>query len=317
MFLQNKDITNYIHSVDVEKLPIIYDNKMEVDLFGSKILVEPNEWLWHLHLKLTDVCNAKCGFCVEQKVIKQENSKRFIERVDAMMCEMERAGILYSVSVTGGEPLMFDRFDELCEVLKKHDIKFLTMNTNGKLLEQNLNKIDGLFDFVDISRHNADDSRNNLIFNQSMPTIEDLRNIKSKLKHTRMRIQCVLCDINTIKDLEKFIDIFSFADDLSFRKLMKLSKDSGIEYDDKAEFYHELLEYVFSNFEFVEQTVQDYYVYEIWRHKDINITFSYSNMEMLYKVENMEDDAVCREFIVHPDGTISGSWNKNKKIILR
>ena len=34
-------------------------------------------------------------------------------------------------------------------------------------------------------------------------------------------------------------------------------------------------------------------------------------------IEKIEDDSVCREFIVHPDGTITGSWDKNMKVIKR
>lgn len=45
MFVQIKDIKDYIHKCNVEKLPITYDDKMEVNLFGNKILVERNEWL--------------------------------------------------------------------------------------------------------------------------------------------------------------------------------------------------------------------------------------------------------------------------------
>lgn len=157
MFVQHTKIEDYIHSCDVEKLPITYDDKMEVNLFGNKILVEKNEWLWHLHLKLTDACNARCFFCVEQNSKCQENAEYFISQVDSMLSEMEQAGILYSVSVTGGEPLLFKKFNELCEVLEKHDIKFLTMNTNAKYLDKHIDKIDGLFDFVDISRHAISD----------------------------------------------------------------------------------------------------------------------------------------------------------------
>lgn len=36
---------------------------------------------------------------------------------------------------------------------------------------------------------------------------------------------------------------------------------------------------------------------------------------VLSEVEKTEDDHVCREFIIHPNGTISGSWNKNMKVI--
>ena len=105
MFVQHTKIEDYLHSCDVEKLPITYDDKMEINLFGNKILVEKNEWLWHLHLKLTDACNARCFFCVEQNSKCQENAEYFISQVDSMLSEMEQAGILYSVSVTGSPPV--------------------------------------------------------------------------------------------------------------------------------------------------------------------------------------------------------------------
>ena len=317
MFVQHTKIEDYLHSCDVEKLPITYEDKMEVNLFGNKILVEKNEWLWHLHLKLTDACNARCFFCVEQNSKCQENAEYFISQVDSMLSEMEQAGILYSVSVTGGEPLLFKKFDELCEVLEKHDIKFLTMNTNAQYLDKYIDKIDGLFNFVDISRHAISDQRNNEIFGCDMPTLNELKSIKKRLKHTKMRIQCVLCDVDSIEDVLNRIGAYSFADDLSFRKLMKLGEQTGIEYDDKEDLYNQILEYAFNHFELIEQTIQDYYVYEIWKYNDTYITFSYSNMKMLGAVEKVEDDAVCREFIIHPDGTIAGSWDKNMKVIKR
>ena len=315
MFIQNKSIKDYIHKCNVERLPINYDGKMEVNLFDHRILVEKNEWLWHLHLKITDKCNAKCSFCVEQNAERCENAEYFIMQVDEMLSEMEKEGILYSVSVTGGEPLLFEKFTKLCEVLGKHDIKFLTINTNGKYLENHIKEIDGLFDFVDISRHAISDKKNNEIFGTCMPSLVDLERIKGKLLKTKMRLQCVLCDANTIEDVLNMIDAYSFADDLSFRKLMKLSEKSGIKYDEKEELYSKILEYAYNHFEFIEQTIQDYYVYEIWKYKDTLITFSYSNMKMLSEIEKTEDDSVCREFILHPDGTISGSWNKNMKVI--
>lgn len=317
MFVQNTDKRNYIHSCDVENLPIIYENKKEVNLFGHKILVEKNEWLWHLHLKLTDICNAKCFFCVEQNSQCEENADKYIKQVDLMLSEMEREGILYSVSVTGGEPLLFKKFDGLCEVLKKHDIKFLTMNTNAKYLNQYIEQIDGLFNYVDISRYAISDKRNNEIFGVDMPTLKDLMRIKKRLKHTKMRLQCVLCDVNSVGDVLDLINAYSFADDISFRKLMKLNEQTGIKYDDKQDLYNQILEYAFNHFELVEQTIQDYYVYEIWKYNGTFITFSHSNMKMLSEIEKDENDSVCREFIIHPNGTISGSWDKNMKVIKR
>lgn len=306
---------NYIRSADVEKLPISYEDKIEKELFGHKVLLENNPWMWHLHLKLTDACNARCAFCVEQNSVCHENANRFVEHVDKMLTEMEKANILFSVSVTGGEPLLFRKFEHLCDVLSKHNIQFLTMNTNGKYLNEHLSIIDGLFDFVNISRQSIDDKRNNEIFCDEMPTVTELRELKSQLKKTKMRIQCVMCDMKDTTDMMNFIKTFSFADDLSFRKLMKLSEKHGVTYDDKEELYQRALQFAYENFEFIEQTVQDYYIYEIWKYNGTQILFSYSNMKMLYEVESKEPENICREFIIHPNGIVSGSWDYTSKIL--
>lgn len=317
MFRTTNSIDEYLHSADVEKLPITYENKLRVNLFGQEVLVEKNEWLWHLHLKITNACNAKCKFCVEQNSKCSENAKYYIEQVDKMLTEMEREGILYSVSLTGGEPLLFKEFSALCDILRKHDIKFLTMNTNGTYLKSHIDEIDGLFDFIDISRHSISDTHNNEIFGTEVPTIEELKDIKSSLKSTKVRIQCVMCDVNSIDGLLEFVNMFRFVDDISFRRLMKLPEKYGVTYKTKDDLYNQILEYAFNNLKLVEQTIQDYYVYEIWNYDGINITFSYSNMNMLSNVENIEDKRVCREFIIHPNGVISGSWDFDNKVLSR
>lgn len=315
MFKYIDNRKEYLENVNVEDNIISYDGKMKKTIFGHDVLLEKDPWLWHLHLKTTDACNAKCKFCVEQNQKCEENAKKYLESVELMLSEMEAQGILYSVSVTGGEPLLFKKFGELCNVLKKHDIKFLTMNTNARFLSSRISDIDRTFDFVDISRHSVSDERNNEIFGCEMPAISDLKDIKSSLKKTKVRMQCVIADINGPEDMMKFIDAFRFADDISFRNLMKLSDQHGVKYQSKDDIYKEMLEYAFRNFDFVEQTIQDYYVYETWKHNGLPITFRYSNMSMLYKVEKDEDERVCREFIIHPDGVVSGSWDKNRKIL--
>ena len=317
MFRTINSIDEYLHSADVENLPIAYEDKLHVNLFGNEVLVEKNEWLWHLHLKITNACNANCKFCVEQNSKCSENAKYYIEQVDKMLTEMEREGILYSVSLTGGEPLLFKEFSALRNILRKHDIKFLTMNTNGTYLKSHIDEVDGLFDFIDISRHSISDTRNNEIFGTEVPTIEELKDIKSSLKSTKVRIQCVMCDVNSIDGLLEFVNTFRFADDISFRRLMKLPEKYGVTYETEDDLYNQILEYAFNNFKLIEQTIQDYYVYEIWDYNGIDITFSYSNMNMLSNVENVEDERVCREFIIHPNGVISGSWDFNNKVLSR
>lgn len=317
MYKTIKNKEEYIHAVNVSKFPINNDGKKEVRLFGRDVLLEDNEWAWHLHLKLTDACNGKCFFCVEQNSKCKQNADLYIEHVEKMLSEMEREKVLFSVSVTGGEPLLFPKFAELCEVLRRHDIKFLTMNTNGTFLEQNLELIDGLFDFVDISRHYIDEEQNQKVFQTKVPTIEELKRIKSKMHHTKIRLQCVLCENQSYDYVMEYIKVFDFADDISFRKLMTLDRTYGVEYNMKDDIYFKILEYVFQNFELKEQGIQDYYVYEIWNINGKDVVFRYSNMEMLLQVEKQENENIYREFIIHPDGVVSGSWKKDKKILLK
>ena len=226
------NINDYIKKCDVEKFNISsnYYNK-KVQLFGQEVYLNNDPWLWHLHLKCTDKCNAKCKFCVEQGCPINENEFHFLESVDRMLYEMEKNNCLYSVSITGGEPLLFSKFDDLIKLLKKYPIKFLTMNTNGSLLYNKIDMIDGVFDFIDISRHSIDDKENNQIFKNKMLTLDELKKLKKELIKTKMRIQCVMTKVKTVNDMNEFISTFNFADDLSFRRLMKLSKEYGVDYN--------------------------------------------------------------------------------------
>lgn len=45
------------------------------------------------------------------------------------------------------------------------------------------------------------------------------------------------------------------------------------------------------------------------------MTLSFSDMEMLIESEKNEESNMLREIIIHPDGLISGDWNRKTKII--
>lgn len=321
----NKTITNkdeYMYMCNVRNYPMTYDNKMEKEFFGHKVILEKNKWQWHLHIKVTNACNAKCAFCVEQNSVCKSNAKHLIENVDKMLDELKKNKTLFSVSVTGGEPLVFPEFRQLCDVLRKHKIPFLTMNTNGQFLKDYVDCIDGLFCFVNISRHSIDDEENYKIFGtRNVPSLDELKEIKKLYKKTKIRFQCVMENTINIDDFMDFITKFSFADDLSFRRLMLLGEEYGVKYDSHTDDYFKILQYIFDNFTLREQTIQDYYIYETWDcvtkdNKHIDVTFSYSDMEILREVEKHESSSVIREFICHPNGHICGSWNPDEKVLL-
>lgn len=316
MKLTITDPSKYLKSCEVKNLPITYEDSKEYELFGNKVVVYDDVWMHHLHLKVTDKCNAACEFCIEQHCAKNENENTFLINLDRTLNAMSEADLLFSVSVTGGEPTLFGRFEDLCSILSKYNIGFLTMNTNGFWVEKYIDYIDGLFDFINISRHSISDERNNEIFHTNVLTKNELKALKSRLKTTKMRIQCVMSEVTTVEEMNEFIDAYSFADDISFRRLMEAGDEFGLDYSLDKDRYNECLEWAFNNWEFKEQTIQDYYVYEIYNTGSTDVTFSYSNMRLLREVEHTESEDFYREFILHPDGTLSGSWLKDNKILI-
>ena len=118
------------------------------------------------------------------------------------------------------------------------------------------------------------------------------------------------------KDIYDFMNTYNFANDFSFRRLMQVNDEFGLDYVVNNDEYFNILNHAFTNWNFKEQTIQDYYVYEIYNYNGKDVTFSYSDMKMVREIEKTEDDKVFREFICHPTGTISGSWKKDCKILL-
>lgn len=311
------DRDKYIKHCDVKQYLNADTDKIERYLFGHKVILGNNQWLWHVHIKFCERCNARCAFCIEQHSHRQELPKKVISNADIFLRAMRGQGILYSVSVTGGEPTLMPEFADLCVMLKAHDIKFLTMNTNGSLLHKVRPFVDGLFDFVDISRHSIDDAQNSSIFKTiTVPTLDELKQLKQSFTRTKMRMQCVMQSGMTVEQFLKMLEAYSFADNVSFRRLMN-PFDWFTAYNDTFDDqYFQILDWVAENGEFIEQTIQDYYVYEIWNVNGVNVTFSYSDMKSLDALEKVEDEANIREFIIHPDGIVAGSWLPDRKIIL-
>lgn len=312
------DKDSYISNADVEKYAISFDDTVMRNLFGKPLIMYKDKWMHHLHLKVTDTCMCKCNFCIEQGKAGCENHSKYIEALDKILRELKENGLLYSVSITGGEPLTFDRLEDILFMFKKYNVPFTTMNTNGILLnDNNIKRIDGVLDFVDISRHNIDDNANSAVFmNNNIPDTDRLKYIKSKFNSTKMRLQYVITNTMCIDDIKEFVDTFYFADDFSFRSLMKPAKQHNVSYENNKSMtcYKNILKNVYKEFEFVNQTIQDYYVYETWKYRGKDLTFSYSNMKMLEEQERHEDENFARELILHPDCTLSGSWNKQHKI---
>lgn len=297
-----KDKHDYQFSPELATDTVSYD--LPLNLFGKTWYIMDDYWMKHVHLKITDRCNAVCPFCIERGSDIAENKDRFLSNVRRLLDEMDAQGHLATVSITGGEPSLCDYVGEVVDMVRGYDC-FLNINTNfSRFIESRLQP-----SWLNISCHTIGPDMYCRLPELQPRRIAEYRKMSPS---TKIRIQCVLHNngLKNIEDMLIFMEQYRhIVDDFSFRRLITLEETP--DEDLLQQFKH----YLFSNADLVEQVLKDYYVYETWNLNGVLITLSHSNMGLLRRMEETEPDNLLREIVVHPDGLISGSWYRNRKII--
>ena len=117
-----------------------------------------------LRVSLTAACNYACNYCVAngQRLLKASNELSADQLIAAVGYLIEAAGI-DKVRITGGEPLVTDKFDPFLAAVMKLPLQDVSLTTNGQFLKE---KRDVIVD-AGIQRINISlDSLNPLRFRQ-------------------------------------------------------------------------------------------------------------------------------------------------------
>lgn len=304
MIQEIHDIKNYSFNPVLESNEKLYDTP--VTLFGKQWRIMDDFWMKHVHIKITDRCNARCPFCIEKESHLKDNPTKLMANLQRLIAELDSQGHLATVSITGGEPSLSPIAAEAVDFLKGNYNVFLNINTNfSKTIDSQLDP-----DWVNISRHKVGADDYTGIGALDLDMLDQYRADHPK---TKIRLQCVLHPhgLQSIDDIKAYIDHYiGHIDDLSFRRLINVTDNAPTD-----DLYQQLKHFLYDNSTLVEQVLKDYYVYETWNYKGLNITLSHSNMKLLHDLEGTEDDKILREIVVHPDGLIAGSWYRNKKLI--
>ncbi len=93
----------------------------------------------YLRVALTDRCNLKCWYCrgrTDEPQLSADQQLRHDEFVRVLRVAVERLGII-KIRLTGGEPLLYERLEELIKTLRGlGELQELTLTTNGLLLAE-------------------------------------------------------------------------------------------------------------------------------------------------------------------------------------
>lgn len=304
MLQEIHDIKNYSFNPVLESNEMLYDT--QVTLFGKPWRIMDDYWMKHVHIKITDRCNARCPFCIEKESHLKDDPVKLMTNLQRLIAELDSQGHLATVSITGGEPSLSPIAGDVVDFLKGNYKVFLNINTNfSKTIDSKLDP-----DWVNISRHKVGADDYTGIGALDLDLLDQYR---AKHPNTKIRLQCVLHPhgLQSIDAIKEYIDHYiGHIDDLSFRRLINVTDNAPTD-----DLYQQLKHFLYDNSTLVEQVLKDYYVYETWNYKGLNITLSHSNMKLLHDLEGTEDDNILREIVVHPDGLIAGSWYRNKKII--
>ena len=169
------------------------------------VIHNPNPKLW-LYINLTNVCSAKCPFCVNPQRNKPErfNLTNFKDILSYVLPNIS------GISITGGEPTMnIGLLEELTDIIDDATSSDLELDlvTNGAFLDKlikmpNVDK----FTTIHISRHMVDDEANQNVFGINVPTKKEIAECLSKLDDPgAVVLNCVLRkdgvnDINMVKE---------------------------------------------------------------------------------------------------------------------
>ena len=180
----------------------------------------------YLRVALTDRCNLKCWYCVgrdHHQRLAPDEVLRHDEFVRLLRLAVNHLGIT-KIRLTGGEPLLYDRLEELVRVLRSLPLlRELTLTSNGLLLAEKAAMLyrAGL-DRVNVSLEGASDEAYRRITGQAC-----LDRVRSGLRAVleagfeKPKINIVLCRTFDLDELRRLFEIGrQFAHELRFIELM-------------------------------------------------------------------------------------------------
>lgn len=169
----------------------------------NKILTVPYP---NFSIILPGTCNAKCTFCTWTETKTMES---YLKRVKYVLDTLPNYFI--SVSVTGGEPLMSPYFWDVVNLIEKPRWERVGVTTNGSFLTESvIDKLQGKFEYINISRHHYSDEINNSVFNiQNIPSTKRLKELcrYANKRNIPISLNCVLSKHlpPTVKEIKKFV----------------------------------------------------------------------------------------------------------------
>lgn len=291
-------------------------------------------WNINLYIDITAKCNGKCRFCINNVNFTREdiNDDEYIKN---LRTSLESIRFLDpSVQIVGGEPtIRTKRLYAIIELIKEFNVRKPILGTNGSGLcrTEVLDHIEPAFQYINISRHHYDYDRLKQIMEFENP-LDNTRLEHIAKNHPagrKIRLNCCLLSDN-IDSFSEISNYLSWAMEIGIKNVCfsTLSNlPSGYIYQDEFIAFSRqnnvdlngIMQKITEDprFGFVKFHTGSHCMYEVWNFTEFgcscNVVFATSNNHFAQLLDDSDD--LIEQLIFHTDGTLTGSWNRNRKVI--
>lgn len=254
-----------------------------------------------LYIELLNICNAKCSFCSLSCNNNNTKSILNLEYAKEVISELVAKGAIDKVSLTGGEPLLYPRLQELLDFLDSltgNGIEFYALTTNGILLEKYMSMLENSkIKYINISRHHYDQAKNDRVFGVKTLSEVQLKNIITQSQKSFRFNVTITEDFYTLEDVHEYIKMAQNIgiNNILIRKEYQFGKNS------------EIMDKVFCNYDKCKKSTKCE-----CRIKKIN------GVEVEYRVVDVEKEKetelsheYVRNFVLKHDNKLLGGWSES------
>lgn len=277
----------------------------------------------NMYLITTYRCNWACDFCLFRFNDEPETSiADYVRRVEYAIIHSDRK--VY-IKITGGEPFIYpDLLKAILEIANKHKDKVykIGIGSNGSIALPEFFNQSEIRTHIFLSRHDL---------STQLPSVAALSiNVDNPALDFRVNCNLIKGGVDSVEMIKRVINErsteFSY---FCFREL------SSVDVDECSIYPKQIVEYVRYYKEHlikiadVEQTIRDDPDFTHSRNTgnayDTNHWYWYKN-KISVKFRSIDEKkliafndrtpGVVDEYVVHPDGTLTGCWDKDRKIIM-
>jgi len=277
----------------------------------------------NIYLITTYRCNWDCAFCLFRFNEEAEtNISDYIKKLEYAINDSKKK--VY-IKITGGEPFIYpELLNKILKTANKHKDKIykIGIGSNGSIPVPNFfNNID-IRTHIFLSRHDLQ---------KQLPTVNDLSvNLSNPVVDFRVNCNLIKGEIDNVGIIKHFIEMRK--DEFThfcFRELNSVDVDVNLFYPEQI---YDYIRYYKAHliklgdiereikkdpdFVFSRNTGNAYDTNHWYWYKDkISVKFRAINEVELIRFNDSTDG--IDEYVVHPDGTLTGCWDKDRKIIMK